>query len=120
MPRKKSAAQLDREIAEVIYSPHPLTSTRTVERQKLADLRSRFPVGAGVKVKRDIRSEFLGASGEVVGYDLGSDDDEALIKVRYDAPVQVGSIRAHSGKYHDDEITLISRVANASKKKGRR
>ena len=92
------------------------TSTRAVEREKLADLRPRFPIGTRVKVTRDVSREFLGTVGKVIGYDLGSDDDAPLIRVRYERPVQVGSIQARTGKYHDDEIALAAQIAPATKK----
>lgn len=101
------------------FGPHALTSTRTVEREKLATLRPRFPVGARVKIVSDVSPEYIGAYGKVVGYDLGSDDDEALIKVRYEQPIQAGSVRSHTGKYHDGEITPVAhgaRVTHAVKK----
>ena len=117
MSRKKSAAQLDREIAEAIFSPHPRATA--YEREKLAALRARFPIGAQVKIKAGPPAEYVGTVGEVTGYDLGYDEDEPLIHVRYHAPIEFGrGIEERTGKWHADEIAPTTGSRHAAKKGG--
>jgi hypothetical protein len=93
MPRK-SPAQLDREIAEVIaatsgagrYDPR-----RATQHAKRKDVEERFPVGSHVMGTKSAFA-FEGAVGKVTGYDFGTDEDEVRVKVRLSAP------RAYMGK----------------------
>jgi len=49
-------------------------------------MRSQYPIGAHVRVTESDESEYVGLTGTVLDYDVGSDGDWPLIGVGFDAP----------------------------------
>ncbi|HSX23396.1 MAG TPA: hypothetical protein VLE97_11535 [Gaiellaceae bacterium] len=131
MPRmKKSPEQLDREIAAALAatSGAPFGDrrrlravSRSVQHEKRKEIEALFPIGAIVKVTGGSH-EFVGKIGRVTGYDLGMDEDAALVKVRYGTVAKVGPQRVREGKYEEDQIVRVpraeGRVTHAARKSG--
>ena len=118
MARKKSPAELDREIAAALAatSGAPFGDrrrlravSRSVQHEKRKEIEALFPLGSIVKVTKG-SPEFVGKVGRVTGYDLGMDEDAALVLVRYGTIAKVGPYRIRGGKYHEDEVVRVPRA----------
>src|SRR5574342_527030 len=129
MAKKKSSAQLDREISQVlhgargareIFSPHvPTAGTRAAQREKLEPLKLRFPRGARVKVVGV--GSYASHLGKVAGYDAGAEYDEPMVKVRFLSPVKrIGAVEVDlpQADFYADEIEVIDDHDHATKKRG--
>lgn len=63
----------------------------------LAEARQRIPIGTRVKVVRSITPEYVGVTGVVVEYDVGSKGEWPMVDVAFDEPTPV-----RSGRFADD------------------
>ena len=78
----------------------------------LNDAMKRIPYGTKVRVKTSDLKEYVGVTGTIIDYNIGSSGDWPLVGVVFDQPVMVeGSLRYRDGFYcdgdSDDELELI-------------
>ena len=104
---KKTARQLDREIADVLYDPKHLKKVSDkIAQEKLAPMQDHYPLGTRVKVVTT-QSQYTDKLADVTGYDVGGDEDEPLLLVRFLAPV--GPHKVRIAKFHLDEVVRLKR-----------
>jgi hypothetical protein len=80
------------------------------------DAKWRLPIGSRVRVVRSDVPEYIGAAGQVIGYDIGLNGDWPLVRVAFDRPVRrphTSDETMHDGFYSDgdvdDEIVKMAR-----------
>jgi hypothetical protein len=114
---RKTAAQLDREIAESLaatsgaglYDPKRLKAvSRAAKHEKRKEIQARFPIGTHVKGTRRAFA-FEGAVGKVTGYDLGMDEDAPRVKVRLLAPVKYMGRDVRVWTFDAEAIVAVTR-----------
>lgn len=114
---KKTAAQLDREIAESLattsgaglYDPKRLKAvSRATQHEKRKEIEARFPIGAYVKGTRRAFA-FENVLGKVTGYDLGMDEDAPRVKVRFLAPVKYMGRDVRVFTFDDEALVAVTR-----------
>lgn len=101
MPKKKSAAQLNREIAEALaadpkplaapkkYDETPFVESRARKAEWLRKAKRRFPEGSIVRIVKSDEPAYVGIYGTVAGYDLGGsgpDGSWPLVSVQFERP----------------------------------
>lgn len=105
---KKTARQLDREIADVLYDPKHLKSVSDkIAQEKLTPLQSHYPLGTRVKVVTP-QSQYTEKLADVIGYDVGDDEDAPLVEVRFLAPI--GPHKVRKARFHLEEIVRLKRT----------
>lgn len=67
----------------------------------LRDATESFPEGCHVRIVNSDESRYVGLTGVVTGYDLGSDGDWPLISVTFDDGV---AINISADGFYDDEL----------------
>ena len=118
---KKTAAQLDREIAEALarpaalaapapaYDDTPFTESPAQKAKWLRGAKRRFPEGSIVRIVQSDEPAYVDVYGTVSGYDLGPSGSWPLVQVQFERPIS-GSKR--DGFYGDgnkeDEIVRVA------------
>ena len=128
-PKKKSAAQLDREIAEALAAkpakpvkPAPvapsydeLVESPVLKAEWLRKAKRRFPEGSIVHIVKSDQPEYVDAFGTVAGYDLGDSGAWPLVRVQLERTILGSTI---DGFYGDgdsgDEIVRVTPKAVAA------
>jgi hypothetical protein len=116
-PKKKSAAQLDREIQEAL-APKPktvapsydeLVESPALKADWLRKAKRRFPEGSVVHIVKSDKPAYENLYGTVVGYDIGDFGAWPLVSVQLERPTDGSTI---DGFYGDgdsgDEIVRVS------------
>lgn len=90
----------------------PLQENSKLKEAWLRDAQEAFPVGTRVRVRESDLAEYLGATGRVIGHDIGYDGDWPLIRVSFDHVIKVASGKAthdrtHDG-FYDEELEIIT------------
>lgn len=113
---KKTAAQLDREIAEALtatsgaglYAPKRLKAVaRATQHEKRKTIEGRFPRGAYVRGNRRAFA-FENVLGKVTGYDLGMDADAPRVKVRFASPVKYMGRDVRVFTFDDEALDTVT------------
>lgn len=114
---RKTAAQLDREIAEALaatsgaglYDKKRLKAvSRATQHEKRKDIEARFPLGTFVRGNSRAFA-FRDVLGKVAGYDLGMDEDAPRIKVRFLAPVKYMGRDVKTFTFDDEALDVVTK-----------
>lgn len=114
---KKTAAQLDREVAESLaatsgaglYDPRRLKAvSRAVQHEKRKDIARHFPIGTYVRGNSRAFS-FKDALGKVAGFDLGMEEDAPRVTVRFLTPIRYMGRDLKTFTFDAEALDLVTR-----------